>query len=251
VNFFHETQRRESGLQEWSGFNSLSARNRIHQLGSGSVKKATMKKSGAVLVLCLGLVAMFTETVLASDPDLTTDFNVSHPTAGNFTFTGFRQGNLKAPSSGIATPNFATFNTGLPGLNGLGLSAVLFQFSAYSQVSPHTHPRATEMFYLLSGQVDVGFVDTSNNLFETSLYAGDIFIFPKGLLHFQRNNQDAPALGYSALSSENPGVLMAASALFTASGTGLPDNVLETALGTNQNTVEAIKKKLSGSSSGY
>lgn len=209
-----------------------------------------MERWGALLVLFVGLLMTVTQTVLASDPDLTTDFNVTNPTAANFTFLGFRKNNLKAPPKGQATPSFASFNMGLPGLNGLGLTAVVFQFSPYSQVSPHTHPRATEIFYLTSGQVDVGFVDTNNNLFATTLYGGDLFVFPKGLLHFQRNNQNYPAQGFSALSSENPGVLMAANALFTASGSGLPDNVLETALGTDAYTVDNIKKKLGASSSG-
>lgn len=129
-----------------------------------------MERWGALLVLFVGLLMTVSQTVLASDPDLTTDFNVTNPTAANFTFLGFRKDNLQEPPPGQATPAFATFSTGLPGLSGLGLTAVLFQFSPYSQVSPHTHPRATEIFFLTSGQVDVGFVDTNNILFATTLY---------------------------------------------------------------------------------
>lgn len=206
------------------------------------------KSGGAAVVLLLGVLALAAspQAVLASDPDLTTDFDVVNPSAANFTFTGFR--NPMDQLNGVAKPFFASFNMGLPGLNGLGLTAVLFEFGPYSQINPHTHPRATEIFYLLKGCVDVGFVDTANTLFQTTLQTGDVFVFPKGLLHFQRNNQDAPATGYSVLSSENPGILQVAAALFTSSGTGLPDNVLEVALGANTPAIDNIKKSLGAAS---
>lgn len=106
-----------------------------------------MEKSGAALLVFLGLLVIFSQTVIASDPDLTTDFNVTDPTAANFTFTF----NLQEQGKGSALPFFASFNMGLPGLSGLGLTAVIFEFGPYSQINPHTHPRATEIFFLIEG----------------------------------------------------------------------------------------------------
>ncbi|CAM6102113.1 unnamed protein product [Calypogeia fissa] len=203
-----------------------------------------MTKSTRTLLLFLGMLVTVSHTVRASDPDLTTDFGISAISAANFTFTGFR--NLQAGGKGVATPTFASFQQ-LPGLTGLGLTAVQFEFGPQSQISPHTHPRATEIFYVLSGVIDVGFVDTNNDLFETTLQTGDLFVFPKGLLHFQRNNGWSSASGFSALSSENPGTLLVSNALFTAGGKGLPDNVLATALGASVQTVDSIKSALGGS----
>ncbi|CAM6120698.1 unnamed protein product [Calypogeia fissa] len=196
-----------------------------------------MARFAGALLLCLGLLV----TVRASDPDLTTDFGITAISAANFTFTGLR--NLQPGGKGVAGFTAATFQQ-LPGLTGLGLTAVQFEFGPQSQISPHIHPRGTEIFYVLSGVIDVGFVDTNNDLFETTLQKGDLFVFPKGCLHFQRNNCDGPASGFSALSSENPGTLLVSSALFTAGGKGLPDNVLTTAFGTNTKTVDSIKKAL-------
>jgi hypothetical protein len=85
-------------------------------------------------------------------------------------------------------------------------------------------------------------VDTTNTLFETTVQAGDLFVFPKGLLHWQRNRGSGTASGYSVLSSENPGTLLVVKALFTASNQGLPDDVLAAALGTNQQEVDNLKK---------
>ncbi|CAM6104733.1 unnamed protein product [Calypogeia fissa] len=131
-------------------------------------------------------------------------------------------------------------NAPFVGLNGLGLAAVLFEFDPESQIDPHTHPRATEMFFVLSGKIQIGFVDTANNFFETTLEVGDIFVFPKGPLHFLRNNGKGAASGFSALSSENPAVLNVFKGLFTGSGTGFPDIVISTALGMNKNNKKEI-----------
>ncbi|CAM6127891.1 unnamed protein product [Calypogeia fissa] len=193
----------------------------------------------AKFMLILGLLVstLMVHTAVASDPDLTTDFNVTNPTVDDFTFKGFR--NPQPLGFGMAAPTAAMIS----GLSGLGLTAVLFEFGPESQIDPHTHPRATEVFFVLSGELDVGFVDTANELFETTVKAGDIFVFPKGLLHWQRNNCQGTASGFSALSSENPGTLLIAKALFTAGGKGLPDIVLSTALGTNAKNAEIDKVK--------
>jgi quercetin dioxygenase-like cupin family protein len=201
----------------------------------------TMGRTTGTLLLLLGLLAAAFNVVKASDPDLTTDFGLLFANVSDFTFKGFS--NLGAQPQGQAKPNFAN----PPGLNGLGLAAVVFEFGAQSQIDPHTHPRGTEIFYVTSGTVDVGFVDTNNDLFETTLYTGDLFIFPKGLLHWQRNNQWGTASGFSALSSENPGNLFISDALFSAGAKGLPDNVLASAFSTTTAIIDGIKAKLGGS----
>ncbi|CAM6100005.1 unnamed protein product [Calypogeia fissa] len=196
-----------------------------------------MAKSLVILGLLLAAVAV--QTVFASDPDLTTDFNVTNPTVANFTSTILR--NPQQLGQGMAKPTPVS----IAGLSGLGLSPVLFEFGPMSQIDPHTHPRGTEVFFVLSGEVDVGFVDTANNLFEITVQAGDIFVFPKGLLHWQRNNCQETASGYSVLSSENPGTLMVVEALFTGGHQGLPDIVLATAFGlnpANNKQIDSIKQ---------
>ncbi|CAM6112519.1 unnamed protein product [Calypogeia fissa] len=199
-----------------------------------------MAKSLVILGLLLAAVAV--QTVLASDPDLTTDFNVTNPTVANFTSTILR--NRQQLGQGMARPTpvaIAALSSGL------GLMPVLFEFGPMSQIDPHTHPRGTEVFFVLSGEVDVGFVDTANNLFEITVQAGDIFVFPKGLLHWQRNNGQGTASGYSMLSSENPGTLMVVEALFTGGHKGLPDIVLATAFGfnhANNKQIDSIKQNV-------
>ncbi|CAM6107471.1 unnamed protein product [Calypogeia fissa] len=146
-----------------------------------------MAKSLMILGLLLAAVAV--QTVLASDPDLTTDFNVTNPTVADFTSTILR--NPQQLGQGMAKPT----GVAIAGLSGLGLAPVLFEFGPMSQIDPHTHPRATEVFFVLSGEVDVGFVDTANNLFEITVQAGDIFVFPKGLAAQQCSGNGFRLLG--------------------------------------------------------
>ncbi|KAJ4965940.1 hypothetical protein NE237_017789 [Protea cynaroides] len=53
---------------------------------------------------------------------------------------------------------------------------------------PHTHPRATEIVFVLEGQLDVDFITTANMLVSKTFKKSDIFVFPRGLDHFHKNN---------------------------------------------------------------
>ncbi|CAH9136810.1 unnamed protein product [Cuscuta epithymum] len=53
-----------------------------------------------------------------------------------------------------------------------------------------------------------------NRLIATRLNAGDVFVFPQGLIHFQFNVGETPALAFSGFNSQNPGVITIANAVF-------------------------------------
>uniref|UniRef100_M1D4X3 Germin-like protein n=1 Tax=Solanum tuberosum TaxID=4113 RepID=M1D4X3_SOLTU len=74
-----------------------------------------------------------------------------------------------------------------PVLDGQGVSLAVLQFPPGSVNPPHYHSRATGLFLLLEGVLEVGFVDTKGVLYTQRLKAGDIFLFPKGLQHYQYN----------------------------------------------------------------
>ncbi|KAB1226768.1 Germin-like protein subfamily 1 member 17 [Morella rubra] len=63
--------------------------------------------------------------------------------------------------------------------------------------------------------------DNHNRLFTKVLNKGDVFVFPVGLIHFQWNMGNTNALVFAALSSQNPGVITIADAVF---GTNPPIN---------------------------
>lgn len=77
---------------------------------------------------------------------------------------------------------------------------------------------------MVDGSLEVGFVDTSNKLYTQTLKVGDMFVFPKGLVHYQYNADDAePAMAVSAFGSANAGTVSLPSTLFVS---GVDDEVL-------------------------
>ncbi|XP_048140646.1 germin-like protein subfamily 1 member 7 [Rhodamnia argentea] len=138
-------------------------------------------------------------------------------TADDFVFMGFRNpGNTANPLGSKVTP--ATVME-FPGLNTLGISMARLDFAPGGLNPPHTHPRGTEVLVVIEGTLLVGFVTSNqlnNTFFSKVLYPGDVFVFPIGLIHFQLNTGKTPALAFSGLSSQNPGVITIANSIFGA-----------------------------------
>ncbi|WCJ24340.1 RmlC-like cupins superfamily protein [Euphorbia peplus] len=107
----------------------------------------------------------------------------------------------------------------LPGLNTLGISMARVDFAPLGINPPHTHPRATEILTVLEGCLEVGFVTSNpeNRLITKLLNKGDVFVFPVGLVHYQRNTEHSNAVAIATLSSQNPGVVSIANSVFGSS----------------------------------
>lgn len=132
----------------------------------------------------------------------------------------------------------------IPGLNTLGVSLSRIDYAPGGLNPPHTHPRATEIVFVLEGELDVGFITTANVLVSKSIKKGEIFVFPKGLVHFQKNNGRAPAAVIAAFNSQLPGTQSIAATLFSATPS-VPDNVLTKAFQVSTKEVQKIKSKFS------
>ncbi|KAF7113052.1 hypothetical protein RHSIM_RhsimUnG0165700 [Rhododendron simsii] len=133
----------------------------------------------------------------------------------------------------------------IPGLNTLGVSMARIDFGPGGLNPPHTHPRATEIIFVLYGELDVGFITTANVLVSMTIKQGDVFTFPKGLVHFQINNGKGPAAAIAAFNSQNPGVQAIAATLFAATPP-VADSVLSKAFQISYQEVDEIKSKLGG-----
>lgn len=134
--------------------------------------------------------------------------------ANHFSFSGLHlPGNTSNPLGSGVSPVFVAQ---LPGLNTLGISMARIDYAPWGLIPPHTHPRATEILTVLEGSLLVGFVTSNpeNKLITTVLQKGDVFVFPIGLVHFQRNVGHGSAVSISSLSSQNPGVVVISSAVF-------------------------------------
>ncbi|KAK9926490.1 hypothetical protein M0R45_023718 [Rubus argutus] len=100
------------------------------------------------------------------------------------------------------------------GLNTLGLSIARTDLRVNGLVTLHSHPRASEMFFVSKGIVLAGFIDTQNQPFENILKKGDVFVFPRGLLHFCMNFGFDTATVLSVFNSQNPGVVSISDAMY-------------------------------------
>ncbi|XP_075501925.1 germin-like protein 5-1 isoform X2 [Primulina tabacum] len=146
---------------------------------------------------------------------------------------------------GATNNTFGSLVTGanvqrIPGLNTLGVSLSRIDYAPGGLNPPHTHPRATEIVFVLYGQLEVGFITTANVLYSKTIKNGEIFVFPRGLVHFQKNNGRVPAAVIAAFNSQLPGTQTISTTLFGASPP-VPDNVLSKAFQISTPEVQKIK----------
>ncbi|KAI3858189.1 hypothetical protein MKW92_028034 [Papaver armeniacum] len=152
-----------------------------------------------------------------------------------------KPGVIKSPVGSVVTQaNVAQ----IAGLNTLGISMVRIDYAPYGLNPPHTHPRATEILVVLEGILHVGFVTSNpeNKLFTKVLHKGDVFVFPVGLIHFQANVGKTPAVALAALSSQNPGVITVANAVF-GSKAPINDDVLAKAFLVDKKVVDYLQSQ--------
>ncbi|GLT53974.1 hypothetical protein SLA2020_272080 [Shorea laevis] len=127
-----------------------------------------------------------------------------------------------------------------------GISLARLDFAPYGLNPPHTHPRATEILVVLEGTLYVGFVTSNpeNRLITKTLNAGDVFVFPIGLIPFQFNVGKTNAIACAGLGRQNPGLIVIAKNIF---GSDPPVNldVLTKAFQLDKNVVNYLQKKFS------
>ncbi|XP_057497007.1 germin-like protein subfamily 1 member 13 [Actinidia eriantha] len=166
-----------------------------------------------------------------------------HTEAKDFFFSGFlTPGNTSNPVGSNVT--LVTVEQ-IPGLNTLGISMVRIDYAPYGLNPPHTHPRASEMLFVLEGSLYVGFVTSNqdnNRLFTKVLYPGEAFVFPEGLIHFQFNMEKTNAVAFAALGSQNPGVITIANAVF-GSNPKISVDVLTKAFQVDKKVVDYLQSR--------
>ncbi|KAF8395410.1 hypothetical protein HHK36_019356 [Tetracentron sinense] len=182
-----------------------------------------------------------TQIAQAGDPDITSDFifppNIMAVNESFFTHTGLR--NIAgAAAFKVTKASLVEF----PALNGQSVSYALLQYPGGAINPPHIHPRSAELLFLLDGYIEVGLIDTTNKLFVQTLQKGDLFVFPKGLVHYQYNiNAQYPAVALSAFGSANAGTVSIPGTIFA---TGIKDDVLAKSFKTDVATIQKLKAGL-------
>ncbi|KAG6541442.1 hypothetical protein Mapa_017221 [Marchantia paleacea] len=128
------------------------------------------------------LVDFSSSPIHAADPEEIRDFAPPPPCtpldSEFFTFTKYRNIVINQTQFATVTPA----NVGMfPALSVLGIFNAFFTFPPGSVNVPRTHPRGTEILFVLEDCLEVGLTDTTEpvpNLFTQRLEKGDIFVFP-------------------------------------------------------------------------
>ncbi|PWA92018.1 germin-like protein 2-1 [Artemisia annua] len=129
-----------------------------------------------------------------------------------------------------------------PGLNTLGISLARVDYAPWGLNPPHYHPRATEVITVMEGSLQVGFITSNpdNKFFTKRLEKGDVFIFPRTLIHFQQNVGNCYAAVLSSLSSQNPGAVTIGRAIF-GSNPDIPDYILAKAFQVDKQVIDELQ----------
>ncbi|GAB4860968.1 hypothetical protein Ancab_036130 [Ancistrocladus abbreviatus] len=194
---------------------------------------------------------------LSVDPDSLQDFCIAHlstspsidgfpcKAASSVTSADFFS-NVLAHEGNTSNAFHSKFTVGnvlaFPALNTLGISMNRIDLGHNGLNPPHSHPRATELGIVVGGKALVGFVTTGNVFHSKVLTKGDMFVIPRGLVHFQKNVGKGKALIYAAFNSQQPGYAVVATTLFAAKPS-IPSEVLSQTFQVEDTVVEGIQSK--------
>ncbi|CAN0898139.1 Germin-like protein subfamily 3 member 4 [Linum grandiflorum] len=214
------------------------------------------RSSNSMMILCLSIFCILITHCCKSDETNLQDTCPTAPTTkqqqtifingypcknpANVTASDFKSSKLDRPGKTDTFLRSAlTLVTAFDfaGLNTLGLSMARTDLEVDGLQLPHSHPRASEILFVSQGVVLVGFVDTENKLFQKTLKAGDVFLFPRALLHFCLNAGFEKALVFSFLNSQNPGLVTIADAMF------VQDREQDTMMATLVNRIKSVASK--------
>ncbi|MCD7464430.1 hypothetical protein HAX54_052727 [Datura stramonium] len=184
--------------------------------------------------------SVFVNGKICKDPKLAT--------ANDFYFSGLNVSRDVYPKFGIAVTIVGVNE--MPGLNTLGISTSRADIEPQSLFPFHTHPRATELVIVMEGTLYVGFfVSDATNFFKSRLFSkilnpGDVFVFPKGLIHFLYNVGRKKATLFGSYNSQNPGLITIPSSII-ASNPPIMDDILSKGFQLNKTEIVELRKKFS------
>ncbi|CAA0839544.1 Germin-like protein subfamily 1 member 16 [Striga hermonthica] len=154
--------------------------------------------------------------------------NPNTVTADDFYFSGLnRPGNITNPFGTVVTKVFVDE---MPALNTLGVAVTRIDYNPHGANPPHSHPHASEILMVMEGTLYAGFISTNpanpydkNKLYAKVLGPGDLYVVPKGLVHFQYNLGNTKALAFACFSSQKPGLVTISKAIFGSEPLVHPD----------------------------
>lgn len=129
-------------------------------------------------------------------------------------------------------------NSPLLGAPDIQMSYVAVKLNAGATLPAHTHPRATEMDYVVYGVVKNSIVEefgSARPSIDAILHAGEVGVIPEGLVHAQTCMGSEGCLFIAMLNSADPGTALAQSSICT-----LAPMQVATSLGTSPAEAEKV-----------
>lgn len=161
-------------------------------------------------------------------------------------YTGFVFDMKKGPKNDGGTPsgslrlNMVAENPFLSTLSDNGNSQALATLGPCTGNSPHSHPRSSEISYLIYGQIQFAFVEENqgnNVLRNVTLKEGQTIHIPAGLIHYSQNLGCSPAQFLANFPNRDPGVQTTWASLMS-----IPNYVLNSATGIPEAAFEALRQ---------
>ncbi|CAN1226811.1 Putative germin-like protein 2-2 [Linum grandiflorum] len=149
-------------------------------------------------------------------------------TAEDFSFCGLDKPANASNAHGCGAALFTASQ--IPGLNTQGLSLVRIDFLKGGVNPPHIHPRASEVFV------------PEIRVISKVVKAGEVFVFPSALIHYQKNVGDGPAYALAALNSQNPGTQPVFASVF-GSHPKLAADILSKAIDIDEDIITQLQNK--------
>ncbi|KAK1281953.1 hypothetical protein QJS10_CPB22g01201 [Acorus calamus] len=224
--------------------------------------KLQIQTKPLVLFMILSM-ALQVPLALCGDPDPLQDFCIADLAKTSTPINGFPCKPASSVTSSDFISNFLAvegntmnpfgFNVteanvlAFPGLNTLGVSMSRIDLALGGLNTPHHHPRATQLDIVVKGEVLVGVISSGNVFFSGVLTEGQMFVIPRGMIHFEMNVGKEKGLIFAAFDSQFPGTVRTNMALF-ATKPAVPNEVLTKALQVDESVVQLIKSKFAASS---
>ncbi|RGP62371.1 spherulin 1b precursor [Fusarium sporotrichioides] len=128
-----------------------------------------------------------------------------------------------------STPAHVANGKTFPALTGAGISLAIAELPGCSMIAVHTHPRAAELFAVISGNLyteavpEGGVLDAQGKprVIRNELGAGEATVFYQGAMHYQINTECDAAFALAAFPSEDAGAAGVAAGLFSVKNEAL------------------------------
>ncbi|KAK9809020.1 hypothetical protein WJX72_008010 [[Myrmecia] bisecta] len=153
------------------------------------------------------------------------NFNTGHP--------------AETTPNGNIQQNQVGNNPFLSTLPGDGNGQTLVTMGPCAGNTPHTHPRGSEISFLLYGQISFGMVEENangNQLIIRNMTQNTTFHVPQGVLHFSHNLDCKPAAFLANFATKDPGTQTMWNSLLQ-----VPTAALNAATGLSEVNIEQLK----------